>query len=56
MVKNPSASAGDSGSNPGLGRSHGGGSGNPFQDLCLENPKDRGALQATVHGVVKSQT
>lgn len=44
------------GFDPGLGRSHGGGSGNPLQDLCLENPKDRGALRATVHGVAKSQT
>ena len=43
MVKNPSASAGDSGSNPGLGRSHGGGSGNLLQYSCLENPMDRGA-------------
>ena len=38
-----------------LGRSHGGGHGNPLQYSCLENPMDRGAWQATVHGVTKSQ-
>ena len=38
---------------PGLGRSRGGGNGNPLQDSCLENPKDKGAWQATVHGVTK---
>ena len=32
------------------------GNGNPFQYSCLENPMDRGAWQATVHGVEKSQT
>ena len=36
--------------------STGGGNGNPFQYLCLENPVDRGAWQATVHRVAKSQT
>ena len=41
---------------PGLGRSPGGRHGSPFQYSCLENPKDRGAWQATVHGVAKSQT
>ena len=41
---------------PRLGRSPGGGHGNPLQDSCLENPMDRGAWQATVHGVAKSQT
>ena len=41
---------------PGLGRSPGGGHGNPFQDSCLENPMDRGAWWATVHGVAKNQT
>ena len=40
---------------PGSGRSPGGGHGNPLQDSCLENPMDRGAWQATVHGVIKSQ-
>ena len=37
-------------------RSPGEGNGNPFQYSCLENPLDRGAWQATVHGVTKSQT
>ena len=58
-VKNPSANAGDtgdSGSIPGLGRSPGGGPGNPLQDSCLENPMDRGAWQATVHRVEKIWT
>ena len=36
-----------------LGRSPGGGHGNPLQYSCLENPMDRGAWQATVHGVTK---
>ena len=36
---------------PGLGRSSGGGYGNPLQYSCLENPMDRGAWWATVHGV-----
>ena len=42
--------AGDPGSIPGLGRSTGEGKGNPLQYSCLENPMDRGAWQATVHG------
>ena len=46
---------GDVGSNPWLGKSPGGGDGNPLQYSCLENPTDRGAWQATVHRVVKSQ-
>ena len=41
---------------PGSGRSPGGGHGNPLQYSCLKNPMDRGAWQATVHGVPKSQT
>ena len=45
--------AGDPGSIAGLGRSPGEGNGNPLQDYCLENPIDRGAWQATVHGVAK---
>ena len=56
MVKNPPANAGDirdAGSNPGLGRSPGGGNGNPLQCSCLENPMDRGAWWATAHGVAK---
>ena len=48
--------AGDAGSIPGSGRSPGGGYGNPLQYSCLENPMDRGAWQATVHRVAKSQT
>ena len=58
VVENPSANAGDirdAGSIPGWGRSPGGGHGNPLQYSCLEDPKDRGAWQATVHGVAKSQ-
>ena len=58
MVKNPPANVGDirdSGSNPGSGRSSGGGHGNPLQFSCRENPMDRGAWQSIVHGVVKSQ-
>ena len=54
MVKNPSVSKGDAGDMgliPGLGRSSGGGNGNPLQNSCLENSMDRGAWQATVHGV-----
>ena len=53
MVKNPPANAGDSGSNPGLGRSPGEGNGNPLQYSCLEDSMDRGAWWATVHGVAK---
>ena len=46
----------DAGSTPGSGRSHGGGHGNPLQYSCLENPRNRGAWQTTVHRVVNSQT
>ena len=45
--------AGDLGLIPVLGRSLGEGNGSPFQYSCLGNPMDRGAWQATVHGVVK---
>ena len=55
-VKASVYNAGDLGSIPGLGRSPGEGNGNPLQYSCLENPTDRGAWQATVHGVAKSQT
>ena len=48
--------AGDLGLIPGLGRSPGGGHGNPLQYSCLENPMDRGAWQAAVRGVTQSQT
>ena len=54
--KESACNAGDQGSIPGLGRSPGEGSGNPLQYSCLENPLDRGALWATVHGVAKSWT
>ena len=59
MVKNLSANAGevkDAGSIPGLGRCPGEGNGNLLQYSCLENSMDREAWQATVHGVIKSQT
>ena len=49
-------SAGDLGSIPGSGRSPGEGNGNPLHYSCLENPMDRGAWWATIHGVAKSQT
>ena len=41
---------------PGSGRSPGEGNGNPLQYSCLENPMDRGAWRATVHGAAESQT
>ena len=59
MVKNipvNSVDTGDTGLIPGLGRSPGGGNGISFQYSCLKNPIDRGAWQATVHGVTKSWT
>ena len=55
VVKNPHANTGDVGSVPGSGRFTEGGNGNPLQYSCLGNPRDRGAWQATVHGVAKSQ-
>ena len=55
-VKNAPANAGGTGLIPESGRSPGGGNGSPLQYSCLENPMDRGAWQATVHGVAKSQT
>ena len=58
MSKEPAGKAGDTGDVgliPGSGRSAGGGNGNPLQYSCLEN-MDRGAWQATVHGVTKSWT
>ena len=48
--------AGDVGSICGLGRSPGGGNGNPLQYSCLDNPMDREAWWAAVHGVAKSRT
>ena len=58
VVKNSPANAGDirdTGSVPGLGRSHEGGHGNPLQYSCLENPMNRGAWWPAVHEVAKSQ-
>ena len=46
----------DMGSIPGSGRYPGGGHGNPLQYSCVENPMDRGAWRATVHGVAKTWT
>ena len=54
VVKNLSANAGDAGLNPELGRSPGGGNGNPLQYSCLGNPMDRESWWATVHQVAKS--
>ena len=59
MVKNPPANAGDIRDvrlSPGLGRSPGGGHGNPLQYSCLENPLDRGDWWARVHSITKSPT
>ena len=59
MVKNPSANAEgtrDASSIPGSGRSPGVGNGDPLQYSCLEHSMDRGAWQATVHGVTQSRT
>ena len=54
--KESACKAGDLGSIPGLGRSPGGEHGKPTPVSCLETPVDRGAWQATVHGVAKSRT
>ena len=58
VVKNPTNAedTGDMGSIPGLGRSPGGGHGNPFQYSCLENSMDRGTWQTIVHIITKSWT
>ena len=59
VIKNLAANAADvrdEGSVPGLGRSHGGGHGNPVQYSCLGNLMDRGAWQAAVQRVANSQT
>ena len=56
VVKNPPASVGDMHSIPGWGRAPGGGNGNPIQYSCLEDPINRGACWATVHGVAESDT
>ena len=52
--KESASNAGDLGSIPGSGTSAG--DGNPLQYSCLENPMDRGAWQAIVYGIAKSQT
>ena len=54
--KESTYNVGDLGSIPGSGRSPGEWNGNPLQYSCLENPMDRGAWQATVHGIAKSWT
>ena len=51
--KESACDAGHPGLIPGSGRSPGEGNGNPLQYSCLENPTDRGAWQATVHGVTR---
>ena len=56
VKKNPPANAGDAGLIPGLGRSPGGENGDPLQYSCWDNPLDRGAWWAIVHGVAKSWT
>ena len=56
VLKNLPTNAGDVGSFLGLGRSPGGGNGNPLQYSGLENPTNRRAWQATVHGVAESRT
>ena len=54
--KESTCNAGDVSLIPGLGRSPGEGNGNPLQYSCLENPVDRVAWQAIVHGVAKDWT
>ena len=54
--KESACNAGDLGLITGLGRSPGGGHGNPLQYSCLENLMDRGDWWATVHRVTKSRT
>ena len=53
--KQSACNAGDLGLIPGSGRSPGGGLGNPLEYSCLEDPMDRGAWWATVHGVTQSK-
>ena len=54
--KEPTCNVGDPGLIPGSGRSPGEGNGNPLQYSCLENPMDREAWRATIHGVAKNWT
>ena len=56
VSKESACNAGELGLIPGLGRSPGGGNGNPLPYPCLENPLDSGAWWATVHGFTESQT
>ena len=56
ISKESANNAADPGLILGSGRSPGEGNGDPLQYSCLENPMDRGAWRATVHGVAKSQT
>ena len=59
MVKNPLTNAGDTGKVglvPGLGRSPGGGNGDPLPYSCLENFMDGGVCRAKVHRLTRSQT
>ena len=53
LVKNPPANAVDVGLIPGLGRSPGGGHGNPLQYSCLENPHGQKSLEGVVHSTVE---
>ena len=53
MVRESACNVGDLGSIPGFGRSPVEGNGNPLQYSSLENPMDRGAWQATIHGVTE---
>ena len=55
-AKESACNAADLGSIPGSGRSPGEGNGSPLQYSCLEDPKDKGAWWAKVHGVAKSWT
>ena len=57
LIKNPLSNAGDTrdtGSNPWVGKTPGGGNGNPLQYSCLENPMDRGVQWVTFCGITKS--
>ena len=56
VVKNSPANSEDMDLIPGVGSSHGEGNGYPLQYSCLENSMDRGAWQATDHGIAQSQT
>ena len=56
VVRNPPDNVGDTGSIPRSEGSPGEGNGNPLQYSCMEIPMNKGAWQATVHGIAKSQT